>query len=71
MKYAQVPKYQNTYRLESFNPFNIEVVDNMVRDTMESKLSTVTSYHPNTMAKLCCEIDNELQNALLKKDYDR
>ncbi|XP_043800634.1 dynein light chain Tctex-type protein 2B-like [Apis laboriosa] len=67
----KIPKYQNTYRLESFNPFNIEVVDNMVRDTMESKLSTVTSYHPNIMAKLCFEIDNELQNALLKKNYDR
>lgn len=67
----QVPRYQNTYRLSSFNPFDVEVVDKLVMETMESKLSPVTAYHPNHMAKLCLEIGSDLQNALCKKDYDR
>ncbi|XP_073967935.1 dynein light chain Tctex-type protein 2B [Bombus fervidus] len=67
----KVPRYQNTYRLSSFNPFDVEVVDKLVMETMESKLSPVTAYHPNHMAKLCLEIGSDLQNALCKKDYDR
>ncbi|XP_076302992.1 dynein light chain Tctex-type protein 2B [Lasioglossum baleicum] len=68
---VKIPKYQNTYRLESFHPFHIEVVDQMVKQTMESKLSPVTSYHPTHMAKLCFEIGSDLQNMLCKKDFDR
>ncbi|CAK9825775.1 Dynein light chain Tctex-type 5 [Anthophora retusa] len=67
----KVPKYQNTYRLEPFRYFDVEVVDKMVKDLMESRLSYVTSYHPNQMAKLSFEIGSELQKALCKKDYDR
>ncbi|KAK1117883.1 hypothetical protein K0M31_015554 [Melipona bicolor] len=67
----QIPRYQNTYRLTSFNPFDVEAVDKMVMETMVSELSPVTSYHPNHMAKLCLKIGSDLQNALCKKDYDR
>ncbi|XP_060817383.1 dynein light chain Tctex-type protein 2B-like [Bombus pascuorum] len=71
VQFNEVPRYQNTYRLSSFNPFDVEVVDKLVMETMESKLSPVTAYHPNHMAKLCLEIGSDLQNALCKKDYDR
>ncbi|OAD57653.1 Tctex1 domain-containing protein 1, partial [Eufriesea mexicana] len=71
VQFNEIPKYQNTYRLESFHPFHIEVVDQIVKETMESKLSPVTSYHPNHMAKLCFEIGSDLQNVLCKKDFDR
>ncbi|KOX69730.1 hypothetical protein WN51_05015 [Melipona quadrifasciata] len=67
----KIPRYQNTYRLTSFNPFNVEAVDKIVMETMVSELSPVTSYHPNHMAKLCLKIGSDLQNALCKKDYDR
>ncbi|CAL7937155.1 unnamed protein product [Xylocopa violacea] len=67
----KIPKYQNTYRLESFRPFDVEVVDKLVKDTMERKLSPVTTYHPNQMSKLCFEIGSDLQRVLCKKDYDR
>ncbi|XP_076620374.1 dynein light chain Tctex-type protein 2B [Colletes latitarsis] len=67
----KIPKYQNTYRLESFDSFNAEEVDKIVYDVMENKLSTVTSYQPDEMAKLCMDIGSELQNAISKKDYDR
>ncbi|XP_053972971.1 dynein light chain Tctex-type protein 2B-like isoform X2 [Hylaeus volcanicus] len=67
----KIPKYQNTYRLESFDSFNAEAVDKIVLQVMEDKLSTVTSYQPSEMGKLCKEIGAELQKAIGKKDYDR
>lgn len=67
----QIPRYQNSYRLTSFNPFDVEAVDKMVMETMVSELSPVTSYHPTHMAKLCLKMGSDLQNALCKKDYDR
>ncbi|XP_054000853.1 dynein light chain Tctex-type protein 2B isoform X2 [Hylaeus anthracinus] len=67
----KIPKYQNTYRLESFDSFNAEAVDKIVLQVMEDKLSTVTSYQPSEMGKLCKEIGAELQKAISKKDYDR
>ncbi|XP_053972970.1 dynein light chain Tctex-type protein 2B-like isoform X1 [Hylaeus volcanicus] len=71
VKCLQIPKYQNTYRLESFDSFNAEAVDKIVLQVMEDKLSTVTSYQPSEMGKLCKEIGAELQKAIGKKDYDR
>ncbi|XP_078049789.1 dynein light chain Tctex-type protein 2B [Augochlora pura] len=67
----KIPKYQNTYRLESFNSFNAEVVDELVMDVMSSRLETVAAYHPIHAAKLCQEIGSELMKAVSKKDYDR
>ncbi|XP_076237787.1 dynein light chain Tctex-type protein 2B [Calliopsis andreniformis] len=67
----KIPKYQNTYRLESFRSFKAEVVDEIVENLMTKKLSTVTSYHPNEMSKMCLEIGSDLQKAISKKDYDR
>ncbi|XP_076676825.1 dynein light chain Tctex-type 5 [Andrena cerasifolii] len=67
----KIPKYQNTYRLESFRGFDAQQVDKIVENVMENKLSTVTSYHPKESAKLCTEIGSDLQRAISKKDYDR
>lgn len=71
MKYAQIPKYQNTYRLESFEKFNPQEADKIVHNLLEGSLRSVTSYEPGKMAKLCMEIASEVQKALCRKDYDR
>ncbi|KAG7198240.1 hypothetical protein KM043_005644 [Ampulex compressa] len=67
----KIPRYQNTYRLEPFRTFHTEVVDQIVRSTMESKLSSTTSYQPENSSKLCFEIAADVQKAIGKKDYDR
>ncbi|XP_076640666.1 dynein light chain Tctex-type 5 [Halictus rubicundus] len=67
----KIPKYQNTYRLESFCSFNIEVVDALVKEAMENRLSLVTAYNPHQAAKLCQDIGSDVQKAISKKDYDR
>ncbi|XP_017876750.1 tctex1 domain-containing protein 2-like [Ceratina calcarata] len=67
----KIPKYQNTYRLESFRKFDVEVIDMMVENVMVRKLSPVTAYHPNQMSRLCSDIGSDLQTALCRKDYDR
>ncbi|KZC12563.1 PREDICTED: tctex1 domain-containing protein 1-like [Dufourea novaeangliae] len=67
----KIPKYQNTYRLEAFRSFNVEAVDELVIETMENRLSSVTAYHPSQSGKLCMDIGADLQKAVSKKDYDR
>lgn len=67
----QIPKYQNTYRLEPFRAFNVEVVDKIVANQMESKLTNVTSYNPAEAIKLCKEISMDVLRAIDKRDYDR
>ncbi|XP_076224452.1 dynein light chain Tctex-type 5 [Nomia melanderi] len=67
----KIPKYQNTYRLESFRSFNVQAVDELLMETMENKLCAVTTYDPIQSARLCLDIGADLQRAISKKDYDR
>ncbi|XP_011053044.1 PREDICTED: tctex1 domain-containing protein 1-like [Acromyrmex echinatior] len=68
---GQIPRYQNTYRLESYKAFHAVAVDKIIRDVMEIKLSTITSYQPDQTSKLCLEIAGDVLKAVYKKDYDR
>ncbi|KAG5343878.1 TC1D1 protein, partial [Acromyrmex heyeri] len=67
----KIPRYQNTYRLESYKAFHAVAVDQIIRDVMEIKLSTITSYQPDQTSKLCLEIASDVLKAVYKKDYDR
>ncbi|EGI66366.1 hypothetical protein G5I_05175 [Acromyrmex echinatior] len=67
----EIPRYQNTYRLESYKAFHAVAVDKIIRDVMEIKLSTITSYQPDQTSKLCLEIAGDVLKAVYKKDYDR
>ncbi|KAG5309461.1 TC1D1 protein, partial [Acromyrmex insinuator] len=67
---GQIPRYQNTYRLESYKAFHAVAVDKIIRDVMEIKLSTITSYQPDQTSKLCLEIAGDVLKAVYKKDYD-
>lgn len=68
---SQVPKYQNSYRLEPYNRFNPEVVDKIVKTAMDNRLSTVTSYDPSEATKLSKDVAGDVLKALVKRDYDR
>lgn len=69
--FGQIPRYQNTYRLEPFKAFHAAAVDKIVRDVMEIKLSAITSYQSDQTSKLCLEIASDVLKAVGKKDYDR
>ncbi|KAI4498825.1 hypothetical protein M0802_006000 [Mischocyttarus mexicanus] len=67
----KIPKYQNTYRLEPFRFFHVETVDDIVRNILENKLSSVLIYHPDNASKLSMEIANDVLRAINRREYDR
>ncbi|XP_015595240.2 tctex1 domain-containing protein 1-like [Cephus cinctus] len=66
----KVPRYQNTYRLASYNPFKCEVVDKILEDVMTMTLKGM-KYNPAVCMKLCQDMSIEIRNRIFKKDYDR
>ncbi|XP_012271481.1 tctex1 domain-containing protein 1-A [Orussus abietinus] len=66
----KVPLYQNTYRLEGHHRFNGEVVDGILKETMDTALIN-TRYHPAKCLKYCREISSEVRERVYKKNYDR
>ncbi|KAI4499310.1 hypothetical protein M0802_005570 [Mischocyttarus mexicanus] len=66
----KVPKYQNTYRLESFIPFKVEVVDKILKDVMISSLNDI-KYHPIVCLQICKDMSAKVRDLLFKKSYDR
>jgi len=47
------------------------MVDKIIRDVMETRLSTTTSYEPVQMTRLCLEIADDVLRAVCKENYDR
>ncbi|PBC28718.1 Tctex1 domain-containing protein [Apis cerana cerana] len=48
----EAPKYQNTYRLNAYNPFKIDPVDKIVKMIMINKLEDI-SYDGMECSKIC------------------
>ncbi|XP_015608075.1 tctex1 domain-containing protein 1-A isoform X2 [Cephus cinctus] len=63
-------RYQNTYRLESYNPFKIEPVDKIVEMVMTNHLEDAV-YDATEAPKICSEISSEIRKRILKLEFDR
>ncbi|KAK2576219.1 hypothetical protein KPH14_005588 [Odynerus spinipes] len=66
----KVPRYQNTYRLESFKPFKVDIVDKILKDVMYSFLIGL-KYHPIVCLQVCKNMSAEVRDRIFKKSYDR
>ncbi|XP_015172080.1 PREDICTED: tctex1 domain-containing protein 1-like isoform X2 [Polistes dominula] len=66
----KIPRYMNTYRLESFSPFKVEVVDKILKDVMISSLDNI-KYHPVVCLQICKDMSAKVCDLLFKKSYDR
>lgn len=66
----QSPKYQNSYRLDTKNPFKIDPVDKIVRSVMVNRLEDA-SYDPEECPKLCSQVASEIRKRILKLDFTR
>ncbi|XP_047368921.1 dynein light chain Tctex-type 5-like [Vespa velutina] len=66
----KIPKYQNTYRLESFVPLKIEVVDKILKDVMSSSLQDMR-YNPIVCLQICKDMSAKVRDKIFKKSYDR
>ncbi|XP_076651241.1 dynein light chain Tctex-type 5 isoform X2 [Halictus rubicundus] len=63
-------KYQNTYRLEAYNPFKVDPVDKIVQTTMNNKLEDI-SYDPTTCLKACESIAADIRSKIKNLNFDR
>ncbi|CAG5093910.1 Similar to Dynlt5: Dynein light chain Tctex-type 5 (Mus musculus) [Cotesia congregata] len=66
----KVPRYQNTYQLESTNPFSHNIVDKILKNIMTTKLTGVT-YNPILCLQLCQDIAIQVKKQIYKADFSR
>ena len=66
----KVPRYQNTYRLAPYNPFDPEVVDKILEEIMKATLTGI-KYQPDVCLKLCQDMSAEVRSRICKKGFDR
>jgi len=66
----QIPRYQNTYRLEACNPFHSEVVDIILINVMQDYLIGL-KYQPQVCMQICQRMSEEVRDKICAKFYDR
>ncbi|KAL2740825.1 dynein light chain Tctex-type 5-like [Vespula squamosa] len=66
----KIPKYQNTYRLESFSPLKIDAVDKILKDVMSSSLQDIR-YNPVICLQICKDMSEKVRDKISKKYFDR
>ncbi|CRL07286.1 CLUMA_CG020265, isoform A [Clunio marinus] len=64
-------KYQNTYRLESKNPFNSEQVEVILKNVMDKQFSQFERFDTQTSVALCKMVTDEIINQIKEKNFDR
>ncbi|XP_015514732.1 dynein light chain Tctex-type 5-like isoform X1 [Neodiprion pinetum] len=66
----KAPKYENSYRLESNKPFNVDPVDKIISQVMTNNLEDIV-YDPKECPKLCAEISADIRDRIRKQNFDR
>ncbi|KAL0110567.1 hypothetical protein PUN28_013869 [Cardiocondyla obscurior] len=66
----EMPKYQNSYRMEPQNPFKIDLVDKIVKSVMNNRFDEIT-YDNAEVIKLCNDIAAEIRRRVKKLNFDR
>ncbi|XP_020709954.1 dynein light chain Tctex-type 5-like [Athalia rosae] len=64
------PRYQNTYRLESYKPFNVDMVDKIIKQVMINNLEDIV-YDPKECPRLCGEISEDIRDRIKRLNFDR
>lgn len=68
--YFQVAKYQNSYRVESQNPFKVEPVEKIL-ETWMNNIFENASYDVNESPKLCAQVATEIRKRVQMLAFDR
>ncbi|KOX71548.1 Tctex1 domain-containing protein 1 [Melipona quadrifasciata] len=63
-------KYQNTYRLEAYNPFKIDPVDRIINTIMITKLEDI-SYDAAECLNVCQSIATDIREKIKNLNFDR
>ncbi|CAD1478306.1 unnamed protein product, partial [Heterotrigona itama] len=63
-------KYQNTYRLEPYNPFKIDPVDKIIKTIMITKLEDI-SYDAVECLNVCQSVATDIREKIKNLNFDR
>lgn len=64
-------KYQNTYRLESKNPFNENKAMAVIKNEIEKHLNNDTRYDPEEAAKISATMSLGIRDGIHDMDFER
>lgn len=71
MSIRPIVRFQNTYRLESKNPFNQDEVRIMLKQTMDHHFAQVERFDSKTLTLMCREVSDEVIEKVKEKKFDR
>lgn len=66
-----VIKYENTYRLESKNPFNEHVVTKIVNSEIKKNFNETTRYDSYEAVKICAAMSLNIRNNIYDLEFER
>jgi len=64
-------KYENTYRLESKNPFDEHQVSKVVSTEIENFFNEMTKYDPYEAVKTCAAMSFSVRNNICDLGFER
>jgi hypothetical protein len=67
----QALRFQNTYRLESKNPFNHDQVAIILKSSMDHHFAQLERFEQKTTALLCRDVSDEVIEQVKEKNFDR
>lgn len=67
----QPVRFQNSYRLESKNPFNKEQVEIIMKEVMDSHFSKHDRFDSKLSVSMCRTVTDEIIDLIKEKKYDR
>jgi hypothetical protein len=66
-----VMRLQNTFRLDSKNPFNQDQVEVILKKAMNHHFAQIERFESKTFALLCREVSDEVIEQVKEKQFDR
>lgn len=64
-------KYQNTYKLESKNPFNENKALSVIKTEIEKHLNNETRYDPDEAARISATMSFSIRDGICDMDFER
>uniref|UniRef100_A0A1B6DBX8 Dynein light chain n=1 Tax=Clastoptera arizonana TaxID=38151 RepID=A0A1B6DBX8_9HEMI len=66
----EAPTFMNTYCLESKKPFDVEIVEKLLKEVLTRQFDGAV-YEPATVMDTCVAVSEEIKSRLTKFDFER
>lgn len=64
-------RFQNTYRLQSKNPFNNDQVEKILKEVMDNHFSKIDHFDARMSVNMCRTVSDEIVELVKEKKFDR